>query len=96
MRNEEMIPELDLHGLGVQEALKITREFLELSREKRFMKVSVIFGKGRGSPGGEGVLRVVVPKAMETEWTDLVKSFRRHVDWDGRDAGVDVALKPRG
>ncbi len=94
MPREDVIPELDLHGLGVKEALRTTREFLDISRQKGFLKVSVVFGKGRGSPGGEGVLRVVVPKAMETEWSDLVESFRRRVDWDGRDAGVEVVLRP--
>jgi DNA-nicking Smr family endonuclease len=88
------IPELDLHGLGVNDALRTTREFLELSREKGFLTVSVIFGKGKGSPGGEGVLRVVVPRAIAVEWTDIVEDFRRHVDWDGRDAGVEVVLRP--
>ena len=96
MYHEDVIPELDLHGLGVKEALRMTRTFLELSREKGFLNVSVVFGKGKGSPGGEGVLRVVVPKAMETDWTHIVESFRRQVDWDGRDAGVEVTLRQRG
>ena len=69
MPREPLIPELDLHGPGVKEALETTREFLEISRRAGLLKVAVIFGKGKGSPGGEGVLRLVVPKAMETEWT---------------------------
>lgn len=88
------IPELDLHGLGVKEALVLTRRFLERSREQGFLTVSVVYGKGKGSPGGEGVLRVMVPRALETEWDDLVASFRRRIEPDGRDGGVEIDLRP--
>jgi DNA-nicking Smr family endonuclease len=96
MPREALIPELDLHGLGVKEALETTREFLELSRRAGLLKVAVIFGKGKGSPGGEGVLRLVVPKALETEWTDLVLTWRLLLDPDGRDKGAEVDLRAPG
>jgi DNA-nicking Smr family endonuclease len=88
------IPELDLHGLGVREALALTRRFLERSREAGFATVSVVYGKGKGSPGGEGVLHLMVPRALETEWGDLVSAFRRRMELDGRDGGVEVDLRP--
>jgi DNA-nicking Smr family endonuclease len=94
MPREELIPELDLHGLGVKDALRTTREFLEISQREGFLRVAVIFGKGKGSPGGRGILRLAVPKAMEREWGDLVLSCRRLLDPDGRDKGVEVDLKP--
>lgn len=94
MLNEDLIPELDLHGLGVKDALRTTREFLEISQRQGFLRVAVIFGKGKGSPGGRGILRLAVPKALERDWGDLVLSCRRLLDPDGRDKGVEVDLKP--
>lgn len=91
----DSIPELDLHGLKLKEALAMTRDFLEVSRERGFMTVSIVYGKGKGSPGGEGVLRVMVPRALEEEWMDLVASFRRRVEPDGRDGGMEVTLRPK-
>jgi DNA-nicking Smr family endonuclease len=90
----DSIPELDLHGLRIGEALTMTRRFLEQSQEQGFLTVSVVYGKGKGSPGGEGVLRVLIPRAMENEWNDLVAAFRRRVEPDGRDGGVEVDLRP--
>jgi len=72
----------------------MARRFLELSRERGFLTVSLVYGKGKGSPGGEGVLRVMVPRALEADWVDLVASFRRRIEPDGRDGGVEVTLKP--
>jgi DNA-nicking Smr family endonuclease len=48
---------VDLHGLNGEEAAKATAEFLADCRRRGLRCVRIVHGKGRGSRGGEPVLK---------------------------------------
>ena len=52
--------QLDLHGLRRDEARTALGEFLQQCRLRGRRCVRVVHGKGHGSPGGEGILRLKV------------------------------------
>jgi DNA-nicking Smr family endonuclease len=85
-------PTLDLHGLGVKEALAETERFLRAAAAAGEPEVRIIYGKGRGSPGGVGVLRGVIPRWLETEGAGLVRRYQRDLDQSGDDGAVRVWL----
>lgn len=89
------IPTLDLHGLGVQEALAETERFLRQAQAQGVRQVHLIYGKGHGSPGGRGVLREVVPRWLETTGAGLVTGYTRRLDASGADGGALVSLRSR-
>jgi DNA-nicking Smr family endonuclease len=86
-------PVLDLHGLGVKEALHGVEIFLRRAQAREEEFVRIVYGKGHGSPGGRGVLRDVVPRWLEREGAGLVQRFRRLPDASGADGAVLVWLK---
>jgi DNA-nicking Smr family endonuclease len=86
-------PTLDLHGLSVKEALRATAEFVEASSRARLSPVRIVYGKGLGSPGGQGVLREVIPRWCEKEGRRWVESFRREVDSKGGDGAILLFLR---
>jgi DNA-nicking Smr family endonuclease len=88
-----ILPTLDLHGLGVKDALRETEAFLRDARDRRLASVRIVYGKGHGSPGGRGVLREVVPKWLETEGRELVRRYERRPDESGADGGVIVWVR---
>lgn len=85
-------PMLDLHGYGVRDALAEVERFLLHARERGDTVVQIVYGKGRGSPGGRGVLRDVVPHWLDNEGAHLVESYRRVPDESGMDGRVEVRL----
>lgn len=89
-----LVPTLDLHGLSPREAIAETERFITEAHAAGERRVRVVYGKGRGSPGGIGVLRRAVPGWLEQHATDLVERFEREVDRDGNDGGMRVWLKP--
>jgi DNA-nicking Smr family endonuclease len=88
-----ILPTLDLHGLGVKDALRETEGFLRDAQDRRLGSVRIVYGKGRGSPGGRGVLREVVPKWLGNEGRDLVRRYERRPDESGADGGVIVWVR---
>jgi len=88
-------PTLDLHGLGVRRALAETERFLREAQAQGVRQVRIVYGKGRRSPGGRGVLREVVPRWLETDGVELVSDYRRQPDSSGGDGGALVSLRPR-
>ncbi|MBB5206041.1 DNA-nicking Smr family endonuclease [Inhella inkyongensis] len=52
--------QLDLHGLRRDEAREALGQFLQQCRLRGRRCVRVVHGKGHGSPGGEGILRLKV------------------------------------
>jgi DNA-nicking Smr family endonuclease len=88
-----ILPTLDLHGLGVKEALRETEEFLREASADGLASVRIVYGKGRGSPGGRGVLREVVPRWLENEGRELVRRYERRPDASGADGGVIVWVR---
>lgn len=90
-----IVPTLDLHGLGVRPALDETRKFLEEAHSRGEPRVRIIYGKGRRSPGGIGVLRQAVPAWMEQNATQWVDRFERQLDASGDDGAMIVHIKRR-
>ena len=68
-----IMPTLDLHGLGVQDALRETEQFLREAQEEGLGSVRIVYGKGRRSPGGRGVLREVIPRWLDGEGRRCVR-----------------------
>lgn len=81
-------PEIDLHGLRVPEALAAVRNALAAARRAGAPRLRIVCGKGRGSPGGKGVLREAVAGWLEAN--GYSGRYRREVDRDGRDGALSV------
>lgn len=90
-----ILPTLDLHGLGVRDALRETETFLRRARESGAGSVRIVYGKGRRSPRGRGVLREVIPRWLENDGRELVRRYERRPDESGADGGVIVWIKER-
>jgi DNA-nicking Smr family endonuclease len=88
-------PTLDLHGLGVREALEETERFVRHASAAGEPTVRIIYGKGHGSPGGRGVLRDVIPRWLEREGGEWVERYQRLPDASGADGAVRVWLRVR-
>ena len=86
-------PTLDLHGLGVREALAETERFIHHAHSLGEPMVRIVYGKGHGSPGGRGVLRDVIPRWLEREGTQWVERYQRLPDASGADGSVQVWLR---
>lgn len=90
-----IVPTLDLHGLGVKDALAETERFLRQARDAGEREVRIVYGKGRHSPSGQGVLRAVVPRWLDAEGAAWVGRYERQLDNRGEDAAVRVWLRRR-
>lgn len=90
-----IVPTLDLHGLGVRPAIEETRTFLEEAHSRDEPRVRIIYGKGRRSRGGIGVLRQAVPAWMEQNAKEWVERFERQLDASGDDGAMIVYLRKR-
>ena len=88
-----LVPTLDLHGLGVKDALAETEAFVRAAQSAGEPVVRIVYGKGKRSPGGRGVLREVVPHWLEHEGADRVERFERLPDATGADGSVRVWLR---
>ena len=88
-----IMPTLDLHGLGVQAALRETEDFLRDAQEQGLGSVRIVYGKGRRSPGGRGVLREVVPRFLDNEGRPYVRRWERRPDATGADGGMIVWVR---
>jgi DNA-nicking Smr family endonuclease len=88
-----LLPTLDLHGLGVKDALTETESFLRAAHAAGEPVVRIVYGKGNRSPGGRGVLREVVPHWLENEGKQLVCRIERLPDQSGADGSARVWLR---
>jgi DNA-nicking Smr family endonuclease len=88
-----LTPTLDLHGLGVRQALAETDRFLRHAQALGEPVVRIVYGKGHGSPGGRGVLREVVPRWLDRDGAVLVARYERVPDASGADGAVKVWLR---
>jgi DNA-nicking Smr family endonuclease len=88
-----LVPTLDLHGLGVNDALAETERFLLAAQAGGEPVVRIVYGKGLRSPGGRGVLREVIPHWLENEGRQLVRDLERLPDHTGADGSVRVWLR---
>lgn len=91
-----ILPTLDLHGLSVRDAVRETDRFLRDSRARGVASLRIVYGKGRGSPGGRGVLREVIPRWLDTEGQELVQYYERRPDASGADGSLIVWLRVAG
>jgi DNA-nicking Smr family endonuclease len=89
----DIMPTLDLHGLGVQEALGETEQFLRDAQAARLGSVRIVYGKGRGSPGGRGILREVIPRWLDGAGRPFVRRYERRPDASGMDGGMIVWVR---
>jgi DNA-nicking Smr family endonuclease len=85
-------PLLDLHGLGVRDAIAATERFLAEAQAAGIAEVRIVYGKGRHSPGGRGVLREVIPRWLGDEGRRWVASAEPEPDARGEDAAILVRL----
>lgn len=90
-----IVPTLDLHGLGVREALAETERFVREAHAQGVAQIRIVYGKGLRSPGGRGVLRDVIPRWLDTDGQAWVERYERRPDASGVDGGVAVWLKAR-
>ena len=86
-------PTLDLHGLSVKEALRLTANFVETSFRSGVSPIRIVYGKGLGSPSGRGILREIIPRWCEKEGRSWVESFKREVDLKGGDGSILLFLR---
>jgi len=86
-------PVLDLHGYGVKDALALTERFLADAQREGLPEVEIVYGKGRGSPGGHGVLREVVPRWLATEGRAYVASAVPDTDRWGEDGAMRIRIR---
>ena len=89
----DIIPTLDLHGLGVQDALRETEQFLRDAQAEGLGSVRIVYGKGHGSRGGRGVLREVIPRWLDTGGRVYVRRYERRPDASGHDGGMIVWVR---
>jgi DNA-nicking Smr family endonuclease len=84
-------PELDLHGMRVPEALDAVEAALAEVTSGGGKGLRIVCGKGKGSPGGVGVLRSAVAGWLDAHGYE--GRYRREVDSDGRDGVLWVELR---
>jgi DNA-nicking Smr family endonuclease len=87
------VPELDLHGLGVKEAIAETEHFLRDACAEGVPEVRIVYGKGRGSPGGRGVLCEVIPRWLAADGSRYVTEATPEPDQSGADGAIRVRLR---
>lgn len=89
------IPVLDLHGFGVRDAICATEAFLRDATHAGVTEVRIVYGKGRHSPGGRGVLREVIPRWLADDGRRWVASAAPEPDAHAEDAAIRVILRAR-
>jgi DNA-nicking Smr family endonuclease len=88
-------PTLDLHGLGVKDAIAETERFVAEAAAAGEERVRIVYGKGRHSPGGVGALRAVIPRWLDGEGKRWIERYERDLDASGDDGAVRVWLRLR-
>jgi DNA-nicking Smr family endonuclease len=88
-----IMPTLDLHGLGVHDAVRETEQFLREAQEIGLGSVRIVYGKGHGSPGGKGVLRDAIPGWLDTRGRAYIRRWERRPDASGADGGMIVWVR---
>lgn len=88
------MPVLDLHELGVRDAITATERFLADCAADGVTEARIVYGKGHGSPGGRGVLREVIPRWLGAEGRRWVASATPEPDASGGDGAIRVRFAP--
>lgn len=85
--------ELDLHGMTVAEARESLARFLTAARQHHRTCLRVIHGKGRGSRGGQPILKVKVNHWLRQR--DEVLAFCSARPMDGGTGALYVLIRRR-
>jgi len=65
--------EIDLHGLGVEEALCKVELELELAKKNNWKRIRIVHGIGEKSGG---IIRKVLVQKFRSEWSAWVSEYR--------------------
>ena len=65
--------EVDLHGLGVEEALCRVELELELAKKNNWKRIRIVHGIGEKSGG---IIRKILEKKFRSEWSVWVSEYR--------------------
>ena len=85
---------LDLHGLGVDEALQETERFIAQASTRGLRHVLIVHGKGKGSPGGVPLLKNQLSKALcNKRFQRRVLAFCTARNIDGGSGAMYVLLR---
>lgn len=79
----------------MRDAIAATERFLAEAWAAGIDEVQIVYGKGRHSPGGHGVLREVIPRWLAGEGRRWVATAEPEPDGFGEDATIRVRLRPR-
>ncbi len=82
---------LDLHNCTLDEAIAMTRSFLNSSKQKGLRKVLIITGKGIHSAGGEAVLRPTISNVVSNH--SAVREVSTPKASEGGSGALSVILK---
>lgn len=96
--NLKEIPELDLHGFNLSNALNLLQEFI-LNQPKSIHKIRVIHGKGRRSASNKAVLRDGIRNWLKNKREDKIYCIKDYVYEKAENGGTGatlVWLKKRG
>ena len=88
-----LVPTLDLHGYRVADAVQATERFLADAAADGHREVRIVYGKGRGGPGGIGALRIAIPDLIAARQGGIVRRFERRIEADGHDGSMRVWLR---
>jgi DNA-nicking Smr family endonuclease len=96
VRRGELVPEaqLDLHGLGRDDARERVRHFLDNAVYQGRKTVLIVTGRGKGS-GGEPVLRAEIERYLKYEASAWVAEWGRAPARYGGEGALIVFLKGR-
>ena len=85
---------LDLHGLGVDEALLETERFIAQASTRGLRHVLIVHGKGKGSPGGVPLVKNQLTEALcHKRFQRRVLAFCTARNIDGGSGAVYVLLR---
>lgn len=73
----------------------MSERFLAEAVASGLQEVRIVYGKGRHSPDGQGVLREVIPRWLAAEGRRWVTSATPETDAYGEDSAIRVHLVPR-
>jgi len=65
--------EIDLHGLGLEEAVCKVELELELAKKNKWKLIRIVHGIGEKSGG---IIRKILEQKFRSEWSGLVKEYR--------------------
>ncbi len=85
---------LDLHGLGVDEALLATERFISQASTRGLRHVLIVHGKGKGSPGGVPLVKNELTKVLcHKRYQRRVLAFCTARNLDGGTGALYVLLR---